>query len=116
MSRSLKLKDGSSVRYPDEKDIKSILDQLSSDKVIGSSVIPKNASESDKVKFKLCSKIVEYKLKQKLTQKELAEKLGLDEPETSRVLHYKIERYSIERLLGYAKILHPKLTLEVLAA
>jgi len=59
---------------------------------------------------------LEYKLSNKLTQKELAEKLGLDEPETSRVLRYKIERYSIERLLGYATILYPKLTLEVLAA
>nr|MBP9694340.1 aldehyde dehydrogenase family protein [Alphaproteobacteria bacterium] len=42
-----------------------------------------------------------------------AEKIGLDEPETSRVLHYKIERYSIERLLGYATILYPKLTVEI---
>jgi predicted XRE-type DNA-binding protein len=116
MARNLKLKDGSTVRYPDEKDIKSFMDQLSSDEVLGSSVLPQNASESDKVKFKLCSKIVEYKLKHNLTQKELAEKLGLDEPETSRVLHYKIERYSIERLLNYAKILHPKLTLEIFAA
>lgn len=116
MARKLKLKDGSTVRYPDEKDIQSIVDQLSSDEIIGSSVLPKNASEADKIKFKLCSKIVEYKLKRNLTQKELAEKLNLDEPETSRVLHYKIERYSIERLLGYARILFPKLTLEVLAA
>jgi predicted XRE-type DNA-binding protein len=51
-----------------------------------------------------------------MTQKELAEQIGLDEPETSRVLHYKIERYSIERLLEYAMTLYPNLTVEVLAA
>jgi predicted XRE-type DNA-binding protein len=116
MSRKIALKDGSTVRYPEEKDLNEILKKLSADDVVGSTVIPKNASESDKIKYKLCRKILEYKLNNNLNQKELAEKIGLDEPETSRVLHYKIERYSIERLLGYATALYPKLTLEVLAA
>lgn len=116
MARKIELKDGSIVRYPEEKDLKEILKKLSSDDVVGSTVIPKNAPESDKIKYKLCGKILEYKLNKNLTQKELAEKIGLDEPETSRVLHYKIERYSIERLLGYAMVLYPKLTIEVLAA
>jgi predicted XRE-type DNA-binding protein len=116
MARRVKLNDGSTVRYPDEKDLNEMVKKLSSDDVIGSTVIPKNAPESDKVKYKLCNKILEYKIKNNMTQKELAEKIGLDEPETSRVLHYKIERYSIERLLGYAITLYPDLTLEVLAA
>lgn len=116
MARKIKLKDGSAVRYPEEKKIKEMLEKLSSDEVVGSTVLPKNAPESDKIKYKLCGKILEYKLAKNLTQKELAEKIGLDEPETSRVLHYKIERYSIERLLGYAMALYPKLTIEVLAA
>ena len=116
MTRKTTLKDGSTVRYPEEKDLNEILKKLASDEVVGSTVIPKNAPESDKIKYKLCSKILEYKLNKNLTQKELAEKIGLDEPETSRVLHYKIERYSIECLLGYAMTLYPNLTLEVLAA
>jgi predicted XRE-type DNA-binding protein len=116
MARKIELKDGSTMRYPDEKDLKEILRELSSDDIIGSTVIPKDASESDKMKYKLCGKILEYKFSKNLTQKELAEKIGLDEPETSRVLHYKIERYSIERLIGYAMVLYPNLTIEVLAA
>lgn len=116
MARKIKLKDGSTVRYPEEKKIKEMLEKLSADDVIGSTVLPKNAPEIDKIKYKLCGKILEYKLAKNLTQKELAEKIGLDEPETSRVLHYKIERYSIERLLGYAMALYPKLTIEVFAA
>ncbi len=116
MARKIKLKDGSRVKYPEEKDLNEIFDKLLSDDVMGSAVIPKNASESDKLKYNLCKKIVEYKLKHNLSQKELGKKLELDEPEISRVLHYKIERYSIERLLGYTQILYPKLTIEVLAA
>ena len=103
------------MRYPDEKDLEDMVKKLSSDEVIGSTILPKDAPEVDKIKYKLCAKILEYKMTKNLTQKELAKKLGLDEPETSRVLHYKIERYSIERLLEYAKALYPKLTIEVLA-
>ncbi len=46
----------------------------------------------------------------------LADRLGMDEPEMSRVLHYKMEGYSIERLLEYATILYPNLSLELFAA
>jgi predicted XRE-type DNA-binding protein len=116
LSRKIKLKNGDFIRYPEDKDLNEILRKLSSDEIDGSFVLPKNASESDKIKYKLCRKIVEYKIQTKLTQKELAVKMGLDEPEMSRVLHYKIERYSIERLLEYATLIYPKLTIEVLAA
>lgn len=116
MARKVKLKDGSIVRFPEENDIQNILGKLLSDDVLGSTVIPDSSSESDKIKYKLCSLIVEYKIKKNITQKSLAEKLKLDEPETSRILHYKIERYSIERLLEYARKLYPNLTLQILAA
>jgi hypothetical protein len=39
-----------------------MLQKLSSDDVIGSTVIPKNATEIDKIKYKLFKKILEYKL------------------------------------------------------
>jgi predicted XRE-type DNA-binding protein len=116
MGKSIKLKDGKTVRWPDDNDLKEILNQLSNDDVMGSSVLSKNATAADKIKFSLCAKILEYKQNKKLSQKELAEKMNLDEPEISRILHYKIERYSIERLLIYAQLVYPKLTLEVLAA
>jgi predicted XRE-type DNA-binding protein len=115
MARKVKLKSGSTVKYPEARDLIEMIKKLSSDDVIGSTVLPKNAPETDKIKYKICAKILEYKIAKNLTQKELAKKLGLDEPETSRVLHYKIERYSIERLLGYARALYPKLTIELAA-
>lgn len=62
MARKIELKDGTGVRYPEEKKLKEMFEKLSSDDVIGSTVIPKNAPESDKIKYKLCEKILEYKL------------------------------------------------------
>lgn len=115
MSRKVQLKDGTSIRYPDEKDIQNILKKLSDNDVIGSTILPLDAPIGDKIKYSLCAKILSYKILHNITQKELADQLKLDEPEISRVLHYKIERYSIERLLGYAAILYPNLTFEVLA-
>jgi predicted XRE-type DNA-binding protein len=116
MGKSIKLKDGKTVRWPEDSDLKEILNQLSNDDIIGSSILSKDATTVDRIKFSLCAKILEYKHNKNLSQKDLAEKMNLDEPEISRILHYKIERYSIERLLTYAQLIYPKLTLEVLAA
>ena len=116
MARKIELKDGSKVKYPEDSDLRDMIEKLSSDDVVGSTVLPTDAPESDKIKYKLCNKILDYQIQNHISQKELAQKLNLDEPEISRVLHYKIERYSIERLLSYATILYPNLTLEVLAA
>ena len=55
-------------------------------------------------------------MKNRITQKQLADKLGVDEPEMSRILHYKIERYSIDRLVGYLEVLYPKMSVKLFAA
>ena len=115
MAKSKKLKaKPSEGRWPDEATLSEIRDRLSS--VEGSRVLGPNAQLVDRIKQDLCSKIVEYHVKQKITQKELAKKLGVDEPEMSRILHYNIERYSIDRLVGYLEILYPNVEFEVRAA
>ena len=87
MARKIQLTDGSSIRYPEEKDLQDILKKLSSDEIVGSTVIPKNAPESDKVKYNLCALIVKYKIENNINQKDLAEKLGLKEQQIQR---YKV--------------------------
>ncbi|MEW6056287.1 MAG: XRE family transcriptional regulator [Bdellovibrionota bacterium] len=117
MAKSKKTKTKSShTRWPDEKALSEMRDRLSSDKVQGSTVLGPDAQLVDRIKHDLCSKIVEFHLNSKLSQRALAEKLGVDEPEMSRILHYKIERYTIDRLLGYLEILYPNVDFEVFAA
>lgn len=108
--------DSSDIKWPSQKRLNTIVKELSSSKVEGSSVISKNAPPSDRIKSDLCRKILEYRRIHSLSQKELAKKLNLDEPEMSRVLHYKIDRYSIERLIDYVAILYPKVRFEIEAA
>lgn len=104
------------VKWPSSKKVKAIVKELSSKKIMGSFVMPPNAPQADKIKYDLCSKIVAYRRIHDLSQKALAEKIGVDEPEMSRILHYKIERYSIERLIEFLIILYPKAKFELKAA
>jgi len=106
----------STATWPSENELEGIRDYLSSDAIEGSTVFGPDAPLVDRIKQDLCSKIVQYHLSHEVTQKVLAEKLGVDEPEMSRILHYKIERYSIDRLVGYLEILYPKVRIQVLAA
>ncbi|MGK5084763.1 XRE family transcriptional regulator [Bdellovibrionota bacterium FG-1] len=106
----------SNVRWPSEEALKVIRERLSSEEIEGSRVLGPNAPLAERIKQNLCSKIVEYRAKHQITQKQLAEKLGVDEPEMSRILHYQIDRYSIDRLIGYLEILYPKVSFEVSAA
>jgi predicted XRE-type DNA-binding protein len=117
MARSKKVKAKvSKTPWPSEKALSEIRERLSSDQVEGSKVLGPNAHLADRIKQNLCSKIVEYRIKNKITQKDLAEKLGVDEPEMSRILHYKIDRYSIDRLVGYLEVLYPNVNFSVFAA
>ena len=102
--------------WPNEKVLSEIREHLSSEKVMGSTVLGPDASLTDRIKHELCAKIVQFHLKNKLSQKELADKLNVDEPEMSRILHYKITRYSIDRLIGYLEVLYPRIHIEFTAA
>lgn len=117
MAKSKKIKaKASKVRWPNEKVLSEIRERLSSDDFEGSTVLGPDADLSDRIKQNLCSKIVEYLIRNKLTQKELAKKLDIDEPEMSRILHYKIDRYTIDRLVDYVEVLYPSLNFKIEAA
>lgn len=106
----------SQAKWPSAAVLDEIREKLSSDAIDGSLVLGADAPLADRIKQNLCSKIVEYRLTKGITQKQLADKLGVDEPEMSRILHYKIERYSIDRLVGYLEVLYPKMSFKLFAA
>lgn len=103
-------------KLPPRKDLNLMIKKLSSDKVIGSSLLPDNASQIDKLKFKSCEMIIRYRQATALKQKDLALKLKIDESRMSEILHYKIEKFTLERLIGYVTVLYPQLKIELKAA
>jgi predicted XRE-type DNA-binding protein len=106
----------SHINWPSEKELARVRKKLLRPDAIGSSMLSPNASLSDRVKFTLCEQIVKFKLATGISQKELAKVIKINETEMSRVLHYKIDRYTIERLMGYVEIINPTLRVEVSVA
>jgi len=70
----------------------------------------------ERAKYQLCQLIGKYQREHGLLQKEIAEKLGVDESRISDILRRKIESFTLDRLISYAEKLHPRLRVEINAA
>lgn len=104
------------ISWPEENELLKIRSELESDKVIGSSVLSKDASALDQFKFKLCEIILVYRKKSGLKQKELAAVIGVDEARMSEILHYKIDKFTSDRLQEYVQIIYPNVKFTATAA
>ncbi len=60
--------------------------------------------------------VAKYQRERGLLQKDIASKLGVDESRVSDILRGKIEGFTLDRLVDYAKRLHPGLKIEIRAA
>ena len=99
---SLKEKVSRKSQYPD-KEFKEYLNQLSSPHYQGGSwVLSKNATPLEQAKYEICKEILIYQRKHKLTDKELAEQMELTLAETEDILHYRIDYFTLDRLMTYA--------------
>ena len=110
------MKNGANFNFPSRKRLDEVRNRLSNPKVLGSSLLPDNASQIDRAKFKACEAIIKFRRKNDLKQKELATRLGIDESRMSEILHYKIEGFTLDRLVSYAQVLYPNLKLDLTAA
>ncbi len=98
-------------KFPDHKEIKKMSKKL--ENVEGSKALPKNATPLEKFRFELQQKFVIYKLKTKCTQKEMAEKLEIDEAKISKILNHRLEEFSTDRLINLYQKIDPNLKLAV---
>ncbi|CAG8713175.1 20173_t:CDS:2 [Racocetra fulgida] len=70
--------------------------------------LPKNPDSLQITKYKLCKKILGYKLVNNLTREQIAEKINLSLAETEDILFCCIEKFTLDRLLVYAsRLLFP---------
>lgn len=69
--------------------------------------LPPNATPVDRIKHDICREFVVYKNSSKITQKALADKIGIDEALMSKILHYNIDEFTIDRLVKFLMILRP---------
>lgn len=97
--------------FPSEKELKSIRAKL--EKAEPSRTLPKNASKADRLKYELCEKFVSYLLKHKMSQAQLARKLKVDPARINEIVKYRIDLYTVDKLLDLAERLDLDLDLRV---
>ncbi|MGK5084761.1 XRE family transcriptional regulator [Bdellovibrionota bacterium FG-1] len=75
--------------------------------------LPSNAPEKDRIKYELCGEFIKYMNRHEITQRELAKRIGIDEALISKVVHYHIDEFSLDRLYDFLNTLDSGLTLKV---
>jgi len=112
MASKLKPTNAGQIRFPSPDQIAKVMKKLEKPDQY-SYVLPKDAGPIDRAKYDVCRKILVYKRKRDLTQRQVAELIGIPETRVSEILHYKIWKFSLDRLLEYYLKINPKLTLKV---
>ena len=103
--------------FPVQRVLKRVRDRLSDPEYQGGNLaLPADASEVDRAKLQTCQLIAKYQRENGLLQKDIAEKIGVDESRISDILRGRIEGFTLDRLIGYAEKLHPGLRIQIIAA
>ena len=87
--------------YPDKNRILKVLESIEKGKVKPTSIINKDSSPMDKMKFNICQNIIKFKRLNSYTNIELSEIIDVGPAVISRVLHCQIDKFKIDSLLGY---------------
>ena len=105
------------VAFPDDQTLMRVREKLSDMNYTGGNLaLPADATEVDRAKYQICQLIAKYQREHQLLQKDIAEKIGVDESRISDLLRGKIETFTLDRLLGYAEKLHPGIKVQIIAA
>lgn len=94
------------MRFPKEKELEKIRKKL--EKAEGSLVLSPNASPIEKLRYEICRQFVIYQREHNLKCKDLAKLVGVDESLMSKVLRYRNERFSTDKLVKMLSKIYPK--------
>jgi len=101
-------------KFPSDAELNEIRQLLA--KGPATRVLPKTASPLEKMKYLICQKIVAYKNDRKITQRQLAKKLGENESLVSKMVHYNIEEFTVDRLMKFLHVLYARVEIELSVA
>jgi predicted XRE-type DNA-binding protein len=97
--------------FPNSKEIERARKKLQ--KVEPTRLLKKNASQVDQLKFALCKEFIVYIREHDMSQQELAKLLEIDPARVSEIVKYKIELFTVDRLLSLMEKLNPNLKVTV---
>jgi predicted XRE-type DNA-binding protein len=98
-------------KFPSEAELKIIRRQTA--RVQGSRGLSPDATPLDRAKYEVCEQLLVFMKKKKWSQRELARALETSDTRVSEMLHYRIEKFTLDRLVSYLQMVKPKVTLHV---
>ena len=97
-------------KFPIAKELDKMEKVLS--KTGGSYILPPDAGAVEKTKYEVCKHILVFMHKKGLTQRQLAKKMGIPETRVSEIVHYKIGKFTLDKLVSYYEKINPKASLK----
>lgn len=97
-------------RFLSESELKHIRKDTA--RLKGTAHLPPDASALDRSKYGLCREFVVYMRKKGLTQRRLAEMIGIPESRISEIVHYRIKKLTLDRLVRYYEVIKPNVMLK----
>ena len=98
-------------KFPSQNELKTIRNQVS--RLKGSQGLSPDATPLERAKYEVCEQLLIFMKKKKLNQRSLAELLDAPETRVSEIVHYRIEKFTLDRLLAYLQIVKPMVTLHL---
>jgi predicted XRE-type DNA-binding protein len=99
------------IKWPSKRELDLVLRDLEESE--GSLHLNADATPLEQFRYDLCQRLIAYMRINRMKQKELAKKLGIDEPEMSRILRHRIEKVSTDKLARMVQELDPTIKLQV---
>ena len=97
--------------FPSQKELARVRKKL--EKIEPVRLLPSDASKSDKLKFELCKQFVAHLQEEGVSQLALAKELDIEPARLNEVVKYRIDLFTVDRLLDYVQKLNPKLKVTV---
>lgn len=97
--------------FPSKEKVKKMRALL--EKAEPSRTLPKSASSLDRLKYKMCERFSLYILEKKISQAELARRIGVDPSRINEIVRYKIDLFTLDKLVDYASRLDIDVRLDV---
>lgn len=98
-------------KWPSDSELKRVREKLNDG--LASHLLPEDASLLDQVKYEVCEKIVLFQIENSLSGRELAQKMKIDEAIVSKIIHYHIDRFTLDKLLSYLVVIYDDVSFKV---
>ena|ERR1043166_1871801 len=88
--------------FPPQKEFERVVKKAKTNHRNSNFLLPPDANELDKAKYKLCKDILHYKQQNKLSTENISQQLELSIPKTEYILYSHINKLRLDELINYA--------------